>query len=39
MSIYHVFASFKKVRFGAAGIMAVILIAGCSSTMSNVKTW
>lgn len=39
MSIYHVFAFFKKVRFGAAGIMAVTLIAGCSSTMSNVKTW
>lgn len=39
MSIYHVFAFFKKVRFGAAGLMAVVLLAGCSSTMSNVKTW
>lgn len=39
MSIYHVFALFKKVRFGAAALVALVLLAGCSSTMSNVKTW
>ena len=39
MSIYHVLVFFKKVRFGAMALVAMALLAGCSSTMSNVQTW
>ena len=39
MSIYHVLVFFKKVRFSAVALVAMVLLAGCSSTMSNVQTW
>lgn len=39
MSIYHVLVFFKKVRFSAMALVAMVLLAGCSSTMSNVQTW
>lgn len=39
MSICHVSVFFKKLRFGTVAFVAMVLLAGCSSTMSNVKTW
>lgn len=39
MSIYHVLAIFKKARYQAVAFAALFVLAGCSSTMSNVKTW
>ncbi len=39
MSIYHVLAFFKKARYQAVAFVALFVLAGCSSTMSNVKTW
>ena len=39
MSIYRVLVFFKKVRFSAMALVAMVLLAGCSSTMSNVQTW
>lgn len=38
MSIYHVLRFFKVARFAVA-VMAVVVLAGCSSNMSNIKTW
>ncbi|MDL0433397.1 DUF2057 family protein [Marinobacter sp. TBZ242] len=39
MSIYHVSFFFKKSRFLAAALVGLFALVGCSSTMSNVKTW
>lgn len=39
MSIYHVLTFFKKARYLAAALTALVVLTGCSSTMSNVKTW
>lgn len=39
MSIYHVLAVFKKARYLAVTLAGLVALAGCSSTMSNVKTW
>ncbi|HEY9120545.1 MAG TPA: DUF2057 family protein [Marinobacter sp.] len=39
MSIYHVLAIFKKASYFVAALSAVVVLAGCSSTMGNVKTW
>lgn len=39
MSIYHVLAFFKKARYPAVALVALFVFAGCSSTVSNVKTW
>lgn len=39
MSIYHVSAIFKKASYFLAALSAVVVLAGCSSTMGNVKTW
>ncbi len=39
MSIYHVLAFFKKARYVVVTLAGLIALAGCSSTMSNVKTW
>jgi len=39
MSIYHVFAFFKKARYATVALAALVSLAGCSSTMSNIKTW
>lgn len=38
MSIYHVLRFFKAARYAVAAI-AVVILAGCSSNMSNIKTW
>lgn len=39
MSIYHVSAFFNKARYLVAALSALVVLAGCSSTMSSVKTW
>ncbi|NMT65498.1 DUF2057 family protein [Marinobacter orientalis] len=39
MSNYDVSAFFRKARYPAIALIAVLVFAGCSSTMSNVKTW
>ncbi|MDF0751192.1 DUF2057 domain-containing protein [Marinobacter sp. 71-i] len=39
MSIYHVSVIFKKACFLAVTLAGLVALAGCSSTMSNVKTW
>lgn len=39
MSIYHVLAFFKKARYQVVALVGLFVLAGCSSTMSNVKTW
>lgn len=39
MSIYHVLAIFKKASHLFAAMSAAVVLAGCSSTMGNVKTW
>jgi len=39
MSIYRVLVFFKKGRVSAMALVAMVLLAGCSSTMSNVQTW
>ncbi|MCL7945895.1 DUF2057 family protein [Marinobacter sp. ATCH36] len=39
MSINNVLVFFNKARFLVAALSALVILAGCSSTMSNVKTW
>ena len=39
MSIYRVLTLFKKTHYLVAALAALLLLAGCSSSMSNVKTW
>ncbi len=39
MSIYHVSPLFRKARYLVAALSALVVLAGCSSAMSNVKTW
>ncbi len=39
MSIYHVLVFFKKTRHLVTAVTALVVLAGCSSTMSGVKTW
>lgn len=39
MNIYHVSVIFKKARFLAVTLAGLVALVGCSSTMSNVKTW
>ncbi|MFN2362467.1 MAG: DUF2057 family protein [Marinobacter sp.] len=39
MSICHVLVLIKKARFLMAVVAGSVILAGCGSTMSNVKTW
>ncbi|PXX89361.1 DUF2057 domain-containing protein [Marinobacter vulgaris] len=39
MNINHVSAFFSKARYPAIALAALLVFSGCSSTMSNVKTW
>lgn len=39
MSIYHLLRFFKASRSSVAAIVVALALTGCSSTMSNVKTW
>lgn len=39
MSICHVLGFIKKSRFLMAVVAGSVIISGCSSTMSNIKTW
>lgn len=39
MSIYHVSVIFKNPICFVAAVAAALVLAGCSSTMGNVKTW